>query len=50
MITSANPFDDPLLARQYDRWYTGAGQSEAELEKRLLAKLLGGFPSVRTAL
>ena len=48
MRSSANPFEDPLLTRQYDRWYLGPGRREAALEKRLLTKLLAGFPSTRT--
>jgi SAM-dependent methyltransferase len=51
-ITSppANPFDDPVLAARYDDWYRGPGRRADILEKRLLEKLLKGFPQARTAL
>lgn len=49
MPTHVNPFGDPHVACRYEQWYAGTGEIAAELEKRLLAKLLAGFPDARTA-
>jgi SAM-dependent methyltransferase len=46
----ANPFDDPELVARYEDWYSGPGRRADILEKRLLEKLLTGFPQARTAL
>lgn len=50
MVGCTNPFDDTLVASHYEQWYAGRGQGAAKLEKRLLTKLLAGFPNARTAL
>lgn len=47
---SINPFDEPEVAARYEEWYTGPGRRADLLEKRLLGKLLVGFPHARTAL
>jgi ubiquinone/menaquinone biosynthesis C-methylase UbiE len=46
----AGLFDDPGIARGYEAWYSGPGQRADLLEKRLLGKLLAGFPEARSAL
>ena len=45
-----NPFDNTLVASRYEQWYMKRGQYAANLEKRLLGKLLARFPNTRTAL
>jgi SAM-dependent methyltransferase len=45
-----NPFDEPALAARYEHWYGGPGRQADNLEKRLLGKLLAGFPQANTAL
>jgi len=50
MVVCANPFNDPVVAGHYEQWYMGRGQGAARLEKRLLGKLLAGFPNARTAI
>ncbi len=46
----ANPFADSSVATRYEDWYTGPGRGADALEKRLLGKLLAGFPGARTLL
>jgi ubiquinone/menaquinone biosynthesis C-methylase UbiE len=50
MVVRINPFDDVRFASHYEQWYAGRGRRAATLEKRLLGKLLAGFPNARTAL
>lgn len=45
-----NPFAEPAVAARYENWYSGAGFDADTLEKRLLGKLLGRFPTVRRVL
>ncbi len=47
---SVNPFDDGEVAARYEGWYAGPGRRADFLEKRLLGKMLAGFPHARTAL
>jgi SAM-dependent methyltransferase len=47
---SINPFGEPEVAARYEDWYSGPGRRADFLEKRLLGKLLAGFPQSRTAL
>jgi SAM-dependent methyltransferase len=43
-----NPFSDAQLAGRYEDWYTGPGRHADQLERRLLAKLLSGFPRAQS--
>jgi SAM-dependent methyltransferase len=45
-----NPFADPALASRYEAWYASEGRRADVLEKALLRKLLGTFPSARSIL
>lgn len=45
-----NPFADPSVAARYENWYSGSGFDADVLEKRLLGKLLGQFPSAQRVL
>ncbi len=47
---TANPFDDPIVAQGYEKWYAGPGRRADELEKNLLAKMLALFPQAKTVL
>jgi hypothetical protein len=44
-----NPFDDREVATRYEEWYSGSGRRADFLEKRLLEKMLVGFPHALTA-
>jgi SAM-dependent methyltransferase len=46
---ASNPFDEPEVAARYESWYTGPGRRADFLEKRLLGRMLAGFPDARTA-
>jgi ubiquinone/menaquinone biosynthesis C-methylase UbiE len=45
-----NPFDDPVLAKGYERWYAEEGYRADRLEKRLLTRSLAGFRQPKTVL
>jgi SAM-dependent methyltransferase len=47
---STNPFHAPAVAIQYESWYSGPGRHADDLEKRLLGKLLAGFPQARSVI
>ncbi|MGB9105022.1 MAG: class I SAM-dependent methyltransferase [Terriglobales bacterium] len=47
---TANPFEDPVIALGYEKWYAGPGKRADELEKDLLAKMLALFPQAKTVL
>jgi len=49
-MSSDHPFNDPLLAQNYERWYSTEGRRADHLEKRLLAHLLSDFPNAETML
>jgi SAM-dependent methyltransferase len=50
MPAAINPFDNPEVAARYEDWYSGSGRRADVLEKRVLGKLLSGFPQARSAL
>ncbi len=45
-----NQFADPAVAERYEDWYAGSGFVADALEKRLLGKLIGRFPSAQRVL
>lgn len=45
-----NPFDAAAVARRYEGWYLGTGRRADLLEKELLGKLLGLFPTAHSVL
>jgi 2-polyprenyl-3-methyl-5-hydroxy-6-metoxy-1,4-benzoquinol methylase len=47
---SVNRFEDPAIAPEYDKWYTGPGKRADALEKELLAKMLALFPRANSVL
>lgn len=47
---ASNPFNAPIVAARYEHWYSGQGLRAGNLEKRLLGKLMAGFPQARSVI
>jgi ubiquinone/menaquinone biosynthesis C-methylase UbiE len=48
--STPNPFEAPAVAARYEDWYSGPGCHADDLERRLLGKLLAGFPQARSVI